>query len=62
VESGESGELPLKFVGFDKFARTPSRLNSIAISENLPLRRSSKMTLGSKGLTQGDMESETEFA
>jgi hypothetical protein len=40
VKSGESGKLPLKFVGFAKFARPPSKLNSTAISENLPLRRS----------------------
>ena len=50
VESGESGKLPLKFVGFAKFARPPSELNSTANSENLPLRRSSKITLGSMGL------------
>jgi hypothetical protein len=48
VESGESGKLPLKFVGFAKLARPPSKLNSTAISENLPLRRSSKMTLGTQ--------------
>jgi hypothetical protein len=46
VESGESGKLPLKFVGFAKFARPPSKLNSTAISENLPLRRWFKITLG----------------
>jgi hypothetical protein len=49
VESGESGELPLKFVGFAEFALPPSKLNSTAISENLPLRRFSKMTLGTPG-------------
>ena len=46
MESGESGKLPLKFVRFAQFARVPDKLNSTAISENLTLRRSSKMTLG----------------
>ena len=46
MESGESGELPLKFGGFAKFVRPTSELNSSRISENSPLRRSSKMTLG----------------
>jgi hypothetical protein len=50
VESGESGKLPLKFVGFAKFIVPPSKINSTAISENLPLRRSSKMTLGTEAL------------
>ena len=45
VESGESGKLPLKFVGFVGFARPPSELNSTAVSENLPLRRSQKIFL-----------------
>ena len=49
VESGESGKLPLEFVGFDKFARPLSKLYSTAISENLPLRLCSKMTLGIEG-------------
>ena len=49
-ESRESDKLPLKFVGFDKFGGPPSELNSTAISENLPLRRSSKMTLGKGGI------------
>ena len=49
MESGESGKLPLKFVGFAKLARPPSKLNSTAISENLPLKCSSKMTLGNHG-------------
>ena len=31
-KSGESGKLPLKFVGFAKSARPPSELNSTAIS------------------------------
>jgi hypothetical protein len=37
-EFGQSGELPLKFVGFGGFALPPLKLNSIAISENLPIR------------------------
>ena len=49
MESGESGELPMEFVGFARFVRPPDKLNSIANSENLPLRRSSKITLGRKG-------------
>ena len=49
MESRESGKLPLKFVGFAKFSRPPSELNSTANSENLPLRRSSKITLGTSG-------------
>ena len=56
MKSGESGKLPLKFVGFAEFARPGSELNSTAISENLPLRRSSKMTLGTEaevGQSQG---------
>jgi hypothetical protein len=48
VESGESSKLSLKFVGFARFARPPSELNSTAISENLPLGRLSKMTLGAR--------------
>ena len=44
MESGESGKLLLKFVGFAKFDRVPNKLKSAAISENLPLRRSEKMT------------------
>jgi hypothetical protein len=36
LANAESGELLLKFVGFAKFALPPSKLNSIAISENLP--------------------------
>jgi hypothetical protein len=52
VESRESGKLPLKFVGFAKFSRPPSELNSTANSENLPLRRSSKITLGNPLPTQ----------
>ena len=40
VESGEPGKLPLKFVGFAKFALSRSKFNSIAISENLPIRHS----------------------
>ena len=37
MESGESDKLPLKFVGFAKFALPPSKLNSIVISGNLPI-------------------------
>ena len=40
VESGEPSELPQKFSGSAKFALRTSKLNSTAISENLPLRRS----------------------
>ena len=49
MKSEESGKLPLKFVGFAKFSRPPSKLNSTASSENSPIRRSSKMTLGKLG-------------
>ena len=57
VESGESYKLPLKFVGFAKLARPPSKLNSTASSENSPLRRSSKMTLGnSAGVRLGEVK------
>ena len=49
MESGESGKLQLEFAKFAKFARPPSKLNSTAISENVPLRRSSKMELGTPG-------------
>ena len=49
MESGESGKLSLKFVGFVGFARAPDELNSTAVFENLPLRRSEKMTLGTHG-------------
>ena len=60
-ESGESGKLPLKFVGFAKFARPPSKLNSTAISENLPLRRSTKVKLGKAVLNKvgSDLRSQT---
>ena len=51
--SGESGKLPLEFVGFGKLAWLTSKLNSSAVSENLVLRRSSKMTLGTIGVTLG---------
>ena len=47
---GESGKLTLEFGGFDLFARPAEGLNSTAISEDLPLRRSSKITLGNTSL------------
>ena len=57
VKSGESGKLTLKFVGFVKFAWPPSKLNSTASSENSPIRRYSKITLGSRdGLTVNKTE------
>ena len=61
MKSAESGKLPLKFVGFAKFKRPPSKLNSNAISENLPLRRSSKMTLGRNADSRSNSQPECVF-